>query len=73
MATTPVRDSLIAQIDKLPSALQLRVLDFVKALMPKGAAGRSLLRFEGVISAADLQLMSQAIEEGCEKVDTGEW
>jgi len=73
MTTESIRDNLIAQIDKLPHDLQLRVLDFVKALTPKGVEGKSLLRFEGAIPADDLQLMSKAIEEGCEKVDISEW
>ncbi len=73
MTTTSIKDSLIAQLDKLPHNLQLRVLDFVKALTPKGVEGKSLLRFEGAIPADDLQLMTKAIEENCEKVDTGEW
>lgn len=73
MTTESIRDNLITQIDKLPHDLQLRVLDFVKALTPKGVEGKSLLRFEGSIPANDLQLMSKAIEEGCEKVDISEW
>ena len=73
MTTQSVKDSLITQIDKLPHDLQVRVLDMIKALTPKGVEGRSLLRFEGSISADDLQLMSKAIEEGCEKVDVNEW
>jgi len=73
MTTESIKDNLIAQIDKLPHDLQLRVLDFVKALTPKGVEGKSLLRFEGAIPADDLQLMSKAIEEGCEKVDISEW
>lgn len=73
MATESIKDNLIDQIDKLPHELQLRVLDFVKALTPKGVEGKSLLRFEGSIRADDLQLMSKAIEEGCEKVDISEW
>ncbi|MBM4128544.1 MAG: DUF2281 domain-containing protein [Nitrospira sp.] len=73
MTTASIKDNLIAQIDKLPYDLQLRVLDFVKALIPKGVEGKSLLRFEGAIPADDLQLMSKAIEEGCEKVDISEW
>jgi hypothetical protein len=63
----------MTQIDKLPHDLQARVLDIIKALTPKGVEGKSLLRFEGSISADDLQLMSKAIEEGCEKVDINEW
>jgi hypothetical protein len=73
MTTTLIKDNLIAQLDKLPYDLQLRVLDFAKALMPQGIEGKSLLRFEGTISVDDLQLMSKAIEDGCEKVDIGEW
>jgi hypothetical protein len=73
MTTESIKDNLIAQIDRLPHDLQLRVLDFVKALTPKGVEGKSLLRFEGFIPADDLQLMSKAIEEDCEKVDISEW
>jgi len=73
MTATLVKNSLIAQLDKLPYDLQLRVLDFAKALIPKGIQGKTLLRFEGAIPAEDLQLMSKAIEGGCEKVDTSEW
>ncbi|MBS3906240.1 MAG: hypothetical protein KGZ49_04295 [Syntrophaceae bacterium] len=73
MPTESIKDNLIAQIDKLPHDLQLRVLDFVKALTPKGVEGKSLLRFEGAIPADDLQLISKTIEEGCEKVDISEW
>ena len=73
MTTQSVKDNLITQIDKLPHDLQVRVLDIIKALTPKGVEGKSLLRFEGSISGDDLQLMSKAIEEGCEKVDINEW
>ena len=73
MTTQSVKENLITQIDKLPHDLQVRVLDIIKALTPKGVEGKSLLRFEGSISKDDLQLMSKAIEEGCEKVDINEW
>ena len=73
MTNIAVKENIIAQLDKLPYALQLRVLDFAKAIIPKGVDGKSLLRFEGAIPADDLKLMSKAIEEGCEKVDISEW
>ena len=66
MTAESIKNNLIAQIDKLPRDLQVRVLDFVKAITPKGVEGKSLLRFAGSISAEDLQLMSKAIDEGCE-------
>ena len=73
MTTKSIKDNLLSQIDKLPYDLQLRVLDFVKALIPKGVEGKSLLRFEGAISVDDLQLISKTIEEGCGRIDFNEW
>jgi len=73
MTVTSIKEDLIAQIDKLPYDLQLRVLDYVKTLIPTGVEGNSLLKFEGAIPPDDLRLMSKAIEENCEKVDTSEW
>ncbi len=35
--------------------------------------GKDLLRFVGSIPADDLKRMSDAIEEGCEKIDLNEW
>jgi hypothetical protein len=73
MTDAAIKDSLIAQLDKLPYDLQLRILDFAKTLVPTGVKGNSLLRFEGGISDEDLNLISKAIDEGCERVDLSEW
>jgi len=73
MTNAAIKDSLIAQLDKLPYDLQLRILDFAKTLAPTGVTGESLLRFEGGIPDEDLHLMTKAIDEGCEQVDIGEW
>jgi len=73
MTTASIKNDLLVQLDKLPYNLQLRVLDFVKSLIPKGVEGKSLLQFEGAISADELQLMAKAIDENCEKVETSEW
>ena len=72
MTNAVLRDNLLAKLDKLSPDLQLRVLDFASALIPKGIAGKSLLKFEGTIPVEDLKLMSAEIEEGCEKVDINE-
>ena len=69
MTDAAIKETLIAQLDKLPYALQLRVLDFAKAIIPKGVEGKSLFRFEGAIADDDLKLMSKTIKKGCEKVD----
>jgi len=63
---------IIKQLDRLPSELQRKVLDFAQALvlsLPKGVPGKQLLRFAGAIEPDDIQAMSQSIEAGCEKVD----
>ena len=73
MTATHIKENLVNQIDRLPYDLQLRVLDFIASLSPKGVKGESLLRFKGTISANDLRQISKAIDEGCEKADINEW
>ena len=71
-----LKEQILAQLDHLPDAEQRRVLDFARSLASNnlvGVPGKDLLRFAGLIEADDLQLMAQAIEDGCEKVDASEW
>lgn len=53
------------------------MLDFTKTLTDsttvKGVLGSQLLRFAGTIPQDDLNLMSKAINSGCEQVDSNEW
>ena len=73
---TPIVDKVIEQLKALPQELQWRVLEFTRALAqstPRGVPGRQLLPFAGTISAEDAKLMQEAIERGCEQVDTNEW
>lgn len=69
-----VKEQILKQLAGLSEDQQLRVLDFARSLVsPDGIAGRDLLRFAGAIEKEDLQTMSRAIEEGCEKIDPDEW
>ena len=71
-----MKDKLLEQIESLPDELQRRVLDFAQSLVisaPKGMSGKELLRSIGAIPAAELRLMTEAIESGCEKIDWDEW
>ena len=73
---TPVIEKVIEQLKGLPHELQWRVLEFTRALAlsaPRGVPGRHLLQFVGAVSPEDAQLMSAAIEKGCEQVDPNEW
>ena len=76
MARSSIKQEIVKQLDHLPPELQRRVLDFTQALIlssPKGVPGRQLLRFAGVLREEDAKTMTQAIQSGCEQVDTDEW
>ena len=67
---------MIKRLDRLPSEVQIRILNLAEAAAPspqKGVSGKKLLRFAGILNAADATDMTQAIEDGCEKVDINEW
>jgi hypothetical protein len=72
--TKTVKDEIIEQVDRLDPPHQRKVLDFSRRLIEAvGTPGKSLLRFAGSIDPADLEAMSRAIEEGCEKIDPNAW
>ncbi len=73
---TGIAEKVIEQLRTLPYELQCRVLEFARALVlsrPHGVPGQELLRFAGTIPPSDAQVMREAIEQGCERVDSDEW
>ncbi len=73
---TPILDKLIEQLKVMPQDLQWRVLEFARALASariQGVPGRQLLHFAGSIPPDDVNVMRQAIEQGCEQVELNEW
>lgn len=72
----PILDEVIEKLKILPHDQQRRVLEFARALVlstPRGVPGRELLRFAGAVPADEIQLMREAIEQDCERVDHDEW
>jgi hypothetical protein len=72
----PIIDEVVEQLKVMPQPLQRQVLEFVRSLVKtevRGTAGQQLLRFAGSILPDDLQLMSKAIEQDCERIDVDEW
>ncbi|KAB8321079.1 hypothetical protein SD81_006140 [Tolypothrix campylonemoides VB511288] len=73
-----IQDKIIEKLQFLPEASLNQVLDFVESLakgtttQPMGVPGEQLLPFAGTIPCEDLQLMAQAIEVDCGKVDINE-
>jgi len=71
-----IKTRVIEQLETLPENLQRQVLEFAQALQSlarRGVPGKQLLQFAGAIPLDDLELMRQAIEQECERVDADEW
>lgn len=76
MMTNLKRREIIKRLDRLPFEIQIKILDLAEAAassQQKGVSGKKLLRFAGILNAEDVTDMTQAIENGCEKVDINEW
>jgi hypothetical protein len=69
-----IREQIVEQVDRLNAPQQRQLLEFARRLAaPVGVPGRELLRFSGSVDLGDLEAMQKAIEDGCEKVDSGGW
>ncbi len=70
-----IKRRVIENLDALDRMGKMEVLDLSERL--SSAPGRdtraALLAYAGAISEEDLDLMKEAIEEGCERVDEEEW
>ena len=63
-------------LGKLPVEKQRQVLEVARTLATsplQGVRGSDLLQFAGTIDESDLGAMSQAIKDGCERIDADEW
>ncbi len=72
----PIINEVVEQLKIMPEHLQWQVLEFARSLAKaevRGTSGQQLLRFAGSIPADDLQIMREAIEQGCERIDVDEW
>jgi hypothetical protein len=76
MEAVSLSEAIKERVDRLPADVQRKILELLDALVsttPKGVPGKSLLKFSGIISSEDAQVMVNAVEEGCERVDIDEW
>ncbi|MEL6438097.1 MAG: hypothetical protein AAFQ80_02405 [Cyanobacteria bacterium J06621_8] len=75
MSKTDIEQQIIKQLQDLEEAQQLQILNFAKSLAVNnaGVAGKSLLKFAGSIPEEELELMSDAINQECRKIDLDEW
>jgi hypothetical protein len=78
MATIPIREQIISQLDRLSPEQQKQLLDYSLSLQrqgPPGIPGHELIARAREInfSSEDLAEITQAIEEDCERIDWDEW
>ena len=76
MVDATIEQELSTCLGRLPVEQQRQVLEFARNLTTpplQGVRGSTLLQFSGTIDESDLEAMSQAIEDGCERIDADEW
>jgi hypothetical protein len=76
MTAQTLKSEIHQELEQLPIEQQRQVLEFARSLKAtrlRGISGQSLLRFAGAIESSELAIMKQAIEEGCEQVNSDDW
>lgn len=76
MVLPAIKEQILSDLERLSPDEQREAAQLVHRLVsppPKGASGRDLLRFAGTLDDESAREMMAAIEEGCERVDLGEW
>jgi hypothetical protein len=71
-----IRQEIAKQVEQLPPAMQEQVLRFVASLTTAaltGEKGSALHQFSSSLDPISAQQMSEAIERGCEQVDSSQW
>lgn len=74
MSQRTIDTQLLTDFHSLAKPQQLDLLNYLKSLLKKEKpTNKGLLKLAGSISSKDLKLMEEAIEEGCEQIDSNEW
>ena len=76
MVQPAIKEQILNDLDRLSPTQQQRAAEFVHGLvspLPKGASIEDLMSVAGILDDESAREMIEAIEEGCERVDTDEW
>jgi hypothetical protein len=71
-----IREAIAKQVEKLPLEMQEQVLRFATSLTASpapGEKGARLRQFSHSLDSLSARQMTEAIEEGCERIDATEW
>jgi hypothetical protein len=71
-------NQIVSQAKRLPPRQRLTLIEALtrsvrQDMRPHSASGEQLMHLAGAISSQDAQLMQEAINQECERVDTREW
>ncbi len=69
---------IVSQAKRLPPRQRLTLIEELtrsvrQDMRPRSAPGEQLMHLAGAISPQDAQLMQEAIDQECERVDAHEW
>ena len=74
MQTQEISKNIEQSLGQLNPYQQMKLLEFIESITSDKKKGKGdLLKFAGAIEQSELQLMKDAIAEGCEKIDNDEW
>ena len=74
MQTTEISKNIEHFLGQLSEHQKVKLLEFLESMTSEKKKTRTeLSKFAGSINQDDLELMEQAIADGCEKIDSNEW
>jgi hypothetical protein len=73
--STDIPSQIQIELEGLDAAKQRQVLEYVRGLkqLARGMSGATLKRMAGTLSVSDAKSMVEAIDAGCEQVDSHGW
>jgi GTP-binding protein EngB required for normal cell division len=66
-------NELLKKLDKLTQEQQEKAIAYIQALLNQETNKQGLLALAGSIDPASINEMTNAIEAGCENIDSHEW
>jgi hypothetical protein len=76
MVVPAIKQQILSDLNQLSPAQQKRAAELVHGLvstLPRGASVEDLLKVTGTLDDDAAREMTEAIEDGCARVDLDEW
>lgn len=76
MVLPAVKEQILQDLDQLSPRQQERAASLVRDMvspLPPGASAEDLMALAGILDDQSAREMTEAIEEGCERVDPDAW